>query len=92
MIKKRVSAFCGTDLEVVLRGLRTETVVLAGLSTSGAILSTMKEAVDRDFEVVVLRDLCFDPDEEVHRVIMDKVFARHAEVTESEEWLKGLAA
>jgi len=92
MIKKRVSAFCGTDLEVVLRGLQTEKVVLVGIATSGAILSTMKEAVDRDFEAVVLRDLCLDSDEEVHRVIMDKVFARHAEVVESEEWLKGLAA
>jgi len=92
MTKKRISAFCGTDLDVVLRGLGIETMVLAGISTSGAVLSTMREAYDRDFKIIVLRDLCMDFDEEVHRVVMEKIFENHAEVVESEEWLRGLAA
>jgi nicotinamidase-related amidase len=92
MVKKRVSGFCGTDLEVVLRSLQVEKVVLAGISTSGAVLSTMKEACDRDFQVVILRDLCLDPDEEVHRVLMEKVFTKHTDVMESEAWLKNLTA
>jgi len=33
-----------------------------------------------------------DFDEEVHRVVMEKIFENHAEVVESEEWLRGLAA
>ena len=45
--KKRVSAFTGSGLDVVLRGLGVEKLVLCGLSTSGVVLSTVCEASDR---------------------------------------------
>lgn len=87
VVKKRVSAFAGSDLEVVLRGLGVQTLVLAGMSTSGAVLSTVCEAVDKDFKLVVLRDLCVDRDEEVHRVLMDSVFKKLGKVVGGEEWV-----
>ena len=36
--KKRVSAFAGSDLEVILRGHRIEHIVLTGIATSGVVL------------------------------------------------------
>ncbi|HEX5323399.1 MAG TPA: isochorismatase family cysteine hydrolase, partial [Capsulimonadaceae bacterium] len=42
--KRRVSAFAGSDLEVVLRGLGISHLVLAGIATSGVVLSTLREA------------------------------------------------
>jgi nicotinamidase-related amidase len=86
VIKKRVSAFTGSDLEVVLRSLGITHIVLSGIATSGVVLSTLREAADKDYIITVLSDCCADRDEEVHRVLTTKVFPRQAEVTTSEEW------
>jgi len=85
--KRRVSAFTGSDLEVVLRGREIRHLVLTGIATSGVVLSTLREAADKDFELTVLSDLCADMDAEVHRVLLEKVFPRQAAVVTSKEWL-----
>ncbi|HEX4473682.1 MAG TPA: isochorismatase family cysteine hydrolase [Polyangiaceae bacterium] len=82
--KHRVGAFSGTDLELILRANQIDTLVLTGIATSGIVLSTLRHAADHDYRVVVARDCCADRDDEVHRVLMDKVFARQATVTSSE--------
>jgi nicotinamidase-related amidase len=84
--KRRVSAFAGSDLEIVLRSLKVQHLVLAGISTSGVVLSTLREAADKDFYLSVLSDCCADPDKEVHTVLLSKVFPRQAEVLTSDEW------
>lgn len=89
--KRRVSAFAGSDLEVVLRGLNIHRLVLAGIATSGVVLSTLREAADKDYELVVLSDACADMDEEVHRVLLTKVFPRQADVMTVEQWAAGLS-
>ena len=86
--KKRVSAFTGSDLEVVLRSLGINHLVLSGISTSGVVLSTLREAADKDYAITVLSDGCADLDEEVHRVLTTKIFPRQAEVVAVEEWFK----
>ena len=86
--KKRVSAFTGSDLEVILRSKGIQHLVLSGVSTSGVVLSTLREAADKDFKITVLSDCCLDPDEEVHRVLTTKVFPRQAEVQTADEWMK----
>jgi nicotinamidase-related amidase len=55
-------------------------LVLTGLSTGGVVLSTLREAVDKDYRLTVLADCCADADEEVHRVLTTKIFPRHADV------------
>ncbi|OBT68731.1 hypothetical protein VE03_02094 [Pseudogymnoascus sp. 23342-1-I1] len=90
--KRRVSAFAGSDLELVLRSLGVEKLVLAGLSTSGVVLSTVRQASDMDYGVTVLSDLCFDGDAEVHKVLVERVFPKQAEVTTADEWVAGLNA
>jgi nicotinamidase-related amidase len=84
--KKRVSAFAGSDLELVLRSHEVTGLVLAGIATSGVVLSTVREAADQDYEITVLEDLCLDGDEEVHRVLTHKVFPRQADVMTSSDW------
>ncbi|KAJ6167118.1 hypothetical protein N7470_002565 [Penicillium chermesinum] len=84
--KRRVSAFTGTELEMILRCTGSDHIVVAGLITSGAVLSTVRSAMDLDLRITVLRDLCQDRDEEVHRVLMDKVFERKAEVITGKDW------
>jgi nicotinamidase-related amidase len=76
--KVRVGAFSTTDLHEQLRERGIDTLVLAGISTSGVVLSTIRDAADRDYRIYVLADVCADPDAEVHSVLMGKVFPRQA--------------
>jgi nicotinamidase-related amidase len=88
--KRRVSAFAGSDLEVVLRGQDVRHLVLTGMATSGVVLSTLREAADKDFRITVLSDGCADMDPEVHQVLLSKVFPRQAEVLTVKDWTAGL--
>ena len=87
--KRRVSAFTGSDLEVVLRAFNIGHLVLTGIATSGVVLSTTREAADKDYRLTILTDCCADGDEEVHRVLTTKVFLRQADVMTVEEWIRG---
>ena len=84
--KRRVSAFSGSDLDVVLRSLGVDSLVLCGIATSGVVLSTLRQAADLDFAITVLHDGCADADQEVHRVLTEKIFPRQAAVISAGEW------
>jgi nicotinamidase-related amidase len=88
--KRRVSAFSGSDLEIVLRSLSIDSLVLMGLSTSGAVLSTVRQAADLDYSLTILGDLCWDPKAEVHKVLLEQVFPRQARVVGADEWVEEL--
>lgn len=87
--KRRVSAFAGSDLEVVLRAQGIDHLVLTGIATSGVVLSTLRQAADLDHELTVLADCCLDGDPEVHRVLTEKVFPAQAEVITAAAWSPG---
>jgi nicotinamidase-related amidase len=89
--KRRVGAFSGSDLDVVLRSAGIDSLVLAGISTSGVVLSTVRLAADLDYRLTVLKDGCCDPDPEVHRVLTEKVFPRQAAVLTIGEWIASRA-
>ena len=88
VLKRRVSAFTGSDLEVVLRSQGIQHIVLTGIATSGVVLSTTREAADKDYKITILSDCCADLDPEVHHVLTTKVFPRQADVLTLEEWSK----
>jgi len=90
--KRRVSAFAGSDLEVILRGHHVSHLVLTGIATSGVVLSTLREAADKDYRLSVLSDACADRDPEVHSVLLGKVFPRQAEVLTTDQWIAGLGS
>jgi len=90
VLKRRVSAFSSSDLDVLLRAAGADTLILAGISTSGVVLSTLRQAADLDYRLTVLSDACGDPDAEVHRVLTEKVFPRQARVTTTGEWIRDL--
>lgn len=85
--KRRISAFAGSDLDVLLRAYEARHLILTGISTSGVVLSTLREAADKDYQLSVLSDCCADLDPEVHTVLLTKVFSRHAAVLTTAEWI-----
>lgn len=89
--KRRIGPFSTTSLFDILLDLRVEQLVLMGISTGGVVLSVVRWAADIDFQMIVLADACSDADEEVHRVLVEKIFPRQAEVTTCDEFLKMIA-
>lgn len=84
--KRRVSAFSGNDLDIILRAQGINHLILCGVSTSGVVLSTLREAADKDYKITVLADCYTDADAEIHKVLTEKVFVRQAEVVNLGEW------
>ena len=83
--KTRVGPFGTTDLDEQLRSRDVDTLILAGISTSGVVLSTVRDAHDRDYRLIVLSDLCADPDPEVHQFLVERIFPRQGDVVTSAE-------
>jgi nicotinamidase-related amidase len=89
--KTRVSAFDRTDLDEWLRGMGIDTLILAGISTSGVVLSTICDGADLDYRLLVLADACTDRDPVIQSVLMERVFPQRATVITVEN-LPGLLA
>jgi nicotinamidase-related amidase len=78
VVKKRFSAFSGSDLEEILRGLAIETLILTGVSTLGVVESTARSAFDKDYRIIVLGDCCSDRVPEAHNIALKWVLPRIA--------------
>lgn len=76
----RLGAFSTTDLDEHLTNAGITTLLIAGVDTSGAVLTTIREAADRDYRLVVLSDCCFDSDQASHDMLMSSVYPRQAEM------------
>ena len=88
VLKRRASAFAGTDLDLVLRARGVEHITIAGVATSAMVAATCYDAADRGYRITVLRDGCADSDPTVHELFMDKVFPGRAhEVVSCAKWL-----
>lgn len=83
--KKRISAFAGSDLEIILRAKGIDSLVLAGVSSLGVVESTARAAFDMDFRLFVLGDCCSDRDPEAHHIAMTRVLPRISTVCSTDE-------
>jgi ureidoacrylate peracid hydrolase len=54
--KSRLSAFFNTNLELVLRSLRAETMLITGVLTNQCVAATSKDAMFRDFKPIVVEE------------------------------------
>jgi nicotinamidase-related amidase len=86
--KHRISAFTGTDLAMILRANEIDTLVLYGIATSGVVLSTLLEAADADFRLVVIKDCCADLDSQVHDCLLNRFFPSRASVLSAREFIE----
>ena len=89
--KPRFSAFHGTPLEVLLRSLDIDTVVLTGIVTHGGVEGTARDAMIRDFSVVILEDCVAAFDEELHLASL-RGMGMYVTIIDSAAYVKALAA
>src|SRR3569623_2569795 len=90
--KPRYSALYGTSLEVVLRAGGYRRVLVAGVTTSMCVESTVRELGQRDYETYVIEDACADFDEPRHRASLSAMafgFARLAKSSDVAALLQG---
>lgn len=73
IVKHRVSPFYATELEVLLRRERIERIYCSGVSTQAVVQATVRDAHDRDFEVLVLEDCCASPSAQEHENSMGSI-------------------
>jgi len=90
--KNRVSAFAGTDLNLLLRANDIDTLVLLGIATSGVVLSTFLQAFDADYRLVVIKDCCADTDADLHACLTETFFPRISSVITAGGFQDALAA
>ncbi len=89
--KRRYSAFYGTDLELLLRNLQVETVILTGVMTEICVLCSAFEAFNRDYRVVVVRDCTAGRDPETETCVLDRIIGLELGwVMSSNEVIRGL--
>ena len=85
--KTKPGPFSTTPLDVNLREMGRDTLIVMGVATSGCVLSTVRWAFDVNYSFVVVSDACSDADPEVHRVLTEKVFPRQGTVVSTDEFL-----
>jgi nicotinamidase-related amidase len=88
LAKSRVSPFHGTELAELLRGWAVDELLLTGVTTDLVVLSTAREAHDRDFQVRVLADATATDHPDLHVAALT-VLARTATVTRVADALPG---
>jgi len=90
IIKPRYSAFFHTPLDLLLRRLRTDTVVLTGTTTPNCIRTTCYDAISLDYNVVVLEDCCSSNTAQIQRANLEDMARVGARVCSSGDFLAHL--
>ena len=91
--KQYASAFFGTSLVATLNGLRVDTLIITGCTTSGCIRATAVDAVQHGFRPICVRECCGDRHEGPHEANLFDINAKYGDVISKAEtmaYLKGL--
>lgn len=88
--KRRVGPFSTTDLDAQLKAAGIKTLVVAGIHTSGCVLTGVRDAHDLDYQVLILSDGCADPDTGVHDFLVGAIFPRQATVMTISDYERAL--
>ncbi len=85
VVKHRVSPFYSTTLEAQLRAGGYTRIYCSGVSTQAVVQATVRDAHDRDYEVIVIEDGCCAHNDEEHRNSMGSIARFCKQVTTAAE-------
>ena len=74
ILAHRASAFFGTDLQARLCAKGVDTLIMAGIASTGVMLSSVAYASDADYRLFTVKDCCYDPDPIVHDHLFSTAF------------------
>ncbi len=87
VVKQYASGFAGTSLAPTLHALGVDTLVIAGVSTSGCVRATATDALHHGFRPHVVRQACADRSPELHAANLADLDAKYADVEDLAEVL-----
>jgi len=70
VVKPRYSGFDHTPLEIILRDLAIDRILLAGAATEGCVVQTAIDGRELGFKITVLADACASPDARLEQVAL----------------------
>lgn len=82
VVKQYASAFFGTSLASTLQAAAIDTLVIAGVSTSGCVRASATDALQHGFVPLVVADACGDRTPEVHDANLFDLSAKYADVVD----------
>ena len=91
VVKQYASGFAGTSLAPTLHALGVDTLVIAGVSTSGCVRATATDALHHGFRPQVVGAACADRSPDLHANNLADLDAKYADVVEPAEALAHLA-
>ena len=89
--KTRYSSFYNTSLEVILRGLGVDTLIVCGVTTEICVESTVRDAYFRDFKIIVPRDAVAAMDIDRHKGTLATIEYGFGAVTTSADLINDLS-
>jgi nicotinamidase-related amidase len=90
--KKQVSVFFGTELETLLTYEHVDTVIVAGVSTSGCVRATVVDACQHGYTPIVVQDCVGDRAQKPHEINLFDMGTKYAEIWSLEECLSYLTS
>lgn len=85
IMKHQWGAFTGTSLDLQLRRLGVDTIAMAGIATNIGVESTVRQAWELNYSVVVVEDACTTFATDQHQMSVDVIFPRIARVIKAEQ-------
>lgn len=90
--KHRASCFHATTLDLELRMLGIDTLLITGVSSNYCVDSTIRDAYARDYDLYIVEDACACPWQELHDATMKTAATFHGEVVSTDDALAALEA
>lgn len=90
--KKGASAFHASTLHALLTALGVDTVVVAGIATSGCVRATVVDAIQLGLRPIVVRECTSDRNAFSHEVALVEMSAKYADVEPLDAVIDDLAA
>src|SRR5438552_14591002 len=66
-------AFAHTDLDLLLRNRGVKNLIICGLTTDVCVFSTLKSAIDRGYDCLLVRDACAAASEDLHEMVVKSI-------------------
>jgi nicotinamidase-related amidase len=90
IMKPRFSAFYGSNLDMILKTLGTETLLVGGISTQRSVEGTARDAKNRDMQCIVVSDCCTAGELDVHEMTIKHVLPLLVRVRTTDEVIAAL--
>jgi nicotinamidase-related amidase len=84
--KTRNSGFYGTNLDLVLKDMKN--LIFTGFDTIFCVESTIRDALDREFNVIILKDCCFSSNPKGAEFSLKNILRPLITIVTSEDMIK----